>query len=73
MSSERSNQQPSFPLISHPTNAAHHFGAEAEGGSGLVSSEGNSFIMKKTTTTSIMKSSKNCTSRPIAYRYSWKK
>jgi hypothetical protein len=38
MSSERSNQQPSFPLISHPTNAAHQFGSEAEQGGGFVSS-----------------------------------
>ncbi len=43
MSNQRTNQQPSFPLISHPTNAGHHFSGEMDHGNNFVSSECNGF------------------------------
>ena len=43
MANQRNTQQPSFPLISHPTNAAHLYSAEAEHGHSLGSSECNRF------------------------------
>ena len=43
MSNQRGNQQPSFPLISHPTNATQQFGNEADHGGSFGPSEGKRF------------------------------
>lgn len=43
MSNQRNSQKPSFPLISHPTNAVLHYSNEADQGPNFVSSECNCF------------------------------
>lgn len=67
--SSNSNASPSFPLISHPNNQAHHYSNDSEQQNSLNSPEGNRFIIQIIIISNISNSLKNFISQVSAYRF----